>query len=201
MIQGKRTKQQVLVEFLETFETQLDIMQGRARDGKVTLEEFTEYYRSISSSIDDDDYFVVVLNNSWNINGNADPYKKFERGWIADDAQPAAINKDKTPLFGSNKPVQRSGQMSSANPLTTTAQYYKPQYNAAVGNTTTQYMHNGPPKESKVVKSYKEEVRSALDIKLGNSICNTDQGVIIQGPSAMPKYQQLLVEKFRSKLT
>jgi Ca2+-binding EF-hand superfamily protein len=86
VIQGKRTKQQVLVEFLETFETQLDIMQGRARDGRVTLEEFTEYYRSISSSIDDDDYFVVVLNNSWNINGNADPYKKFERGWIADDA-------------------------------------------------------------------------------------------------------------------
>lgn len=70
--------------------------------------------------------------------------------------------------------MQRSGQMSSANPLATTAQYYKPQYNAAVGNTTTQYMHNGPPKESKVVKSYKEEVRSALDIKLGNSICNTD---------------------------
>lgn len=75
----------------------------------MTLEEFTEYYRSVSCSIDDDDYFVVVVNNSWNLNGNADPYKKFERGWVADDTQPAPVNKDKTPLFGVNKPVQRSG--------------------------------------------------------------------------------------------
>ena len=49
-------------------------------------------------------------------------------------------------------------------------------------------MHNGPPKESTVVKNYKEQVKSALDLKLGNSICNTEQGVIIQGPSAMPKF-------------
>jgi len=64
-------------------------MQGKERDGRVSLEEFTEYYRNISSSIDDDSYFIVVLNNSWNIKGDANPYKKFDKGWAADETQPA----------------------------------------------------------------------------------------------------------------
>lgn len=51
----------------------------------MTLDEFIEYYRNISSSIDDDDYFVLVMNNSWNLNGDANPYKKFDKGWAADD--------------------------------------------------------------------------------------------------------------------
>lgn len=53
-------------------------------DGQVTLEEWTEYYRNVSSSIDDDDYFVLMMNNSWSLKGNADPYKKYEKGWSPD---------------------------------------------------------------------------------------------------------------------
>jgi len=41
-------------------------MKGKQRDGRVTLKEFTEYYRNVSSCIDDDDYFCLVINNSWN---------------------------------------------------------------------------------------------------------------------------------------
>jgi hypothetical protein len=85
VMQGKRTSDQVLIEFLETFETQLDLIQGKERDGRVTLEEFAEYYRNVSCSIDDDDYFVLVINNSWNVNGNADSYKKFNKGWSQAD--------------------------------------------------------------------------------------------------------------------
>jgi hypothetical protein len=87
------------VEFLETFETQLDLMQGRDRDGRVTLEEFSEYYRNVSSSIDDDDYFVLVINNSWNVNGNADSYKKFNKGWSQEDSKPARTQNQ--PAFSS----------------------------------------------------------------------------------------------------
>jgi hypothetical protein len=73
------------VEFLETFEQQLNIINGTQADGSVTLDEFIEYYRNISASIDDDDYFVLVINNSWNLNGDANPYKKFDKGWAAND--------------------------------------------------------------------------------------------------------------------
>lgn len=77
VIKGKRTEDQVLVEFLETFETHHNTLNNSTCDGQVTLEEWIEYYRNISSSIDDDDYFVLMINNSWNLKGNADPYKKY----------------------------------------------------------------------------------------------------------------------------
>ena len=74
VISGRRTSDQVLVEFIETFETQLDIMHGRDRDGYVTLEDFTEYYRNVSSAIDEDDEFLLIINNSWISKAEADPY-------------------------------------------------------------------------------------------------------------------------------
>ena len=81
VIAGKKTEDNILVEFLETFETHHNLKEGGENDGRVTLEEFTEYYKNISSSIDNDDYFALMMNNSWNIKGDATPYKKFEKGW------------------------------------------------------------------------------------------------------------------------
>ena len=43
-------------------------------DGKVNLEEFIEYYKNISCSIDNDEYFALMINNSWNITGDANTY-------------------------------------------------------------------------------------------------------------------------------
>ena len=42
----------------------------KGRDKKVTLEEFIEYYNNISMSIDDDNYFELMMNNSWRNNLN-----------------------------------------------------------------------------------------------------------------------------------
>lgn len=47
----------------------------------MTLEEFTEYYSNISVSIDNDEYFALMINNSWNLKGDATTYKKYEKGW------------------------------------------------------------------------------------------------------------------------
>ena len=37
-------------------------------------------------SIDNDDYFTLMMNNSWNLRGDASPYQKYEKGWANEDA-------------------------------------------------------------------------------------------------------------------
>jgi len=39
------------------------------KDGKVTLEEFMENYNWVSASIDNDDYFELMIRNAWHISG------------------------------------------------------------------------------------------------------------------------------------
>lgn len=39
----------------------------KSGDGKIAREEFIDYYRDISPSIDNDDYFVTLLKNAWRI--------------------------------------------------------------------------------------------------------------------------------------
>ena len=52
---GKTTEQEVYREFLETFDV------GGELDGRVTLDEFKKYYANVSSSVDDDDYFELMI--------------------------------------------------------------------------------------------------------------------------------------------
>ena len=58
-----------MTEFLETFEV------GGEKDGHVTRREFDKYYQNVSSSIDDDDYFELMMRNAWHISGG--------EGWCA----------------------------------------------------------------------------------------------------------------------
>jgi hypothetical protein len=71
----------VLNEFLETFETHHNIMNGTQADGQITLDEFVEYYTNVSSSIDNEEYFNLMMNNSWNLTGDANTYKKHQKAW------------------------------------------------------------------------------------------------------------------------
>ena len=59
---------QVLREFLDTFD-------AGGKDGIVTFDEFCKYYSNVSSSIDDDDYFELMIRNAWHISGG--------QGWCA----------------------------------------------------------------------------------------------------------------------
>lgn len=62
------------MDFIETFETHHNIKNNQSRDSSVTMEEFVDYYANISVSIDNDDYFALMLNNSWNLKGDAPTY-------------------------------------------------------------------------------------------------------------------------------
>ena len=54
VLSRKKTEEDILLEFLETFENHHNISNSTAPDHIVTREEFDEYYNNISSSIDND---------------------------------------------------------------------------------------------------------------------------------------------------
>lgn len=62
LLSGKKTQGQILVEFMKQWEN------GQA-DGKVTKEEFIEYYDDISCEIENDNYFELMIRNAWHISG------------------------------------------------------------------------------------------------------------------------------------
>lgn len=67
-MQGRRKRDHVIIEFLETFESQLNISKGAHRDDSVSLEDFLEYYRNIQLTVDDDEMFSLMVNNTWGLN-------------------------------------------------------------------------------------------------------------------------------------
>ena len=59
---GEMSKNDILNEFMQQWDTCV-------KDGKVSFEEFCEYYTDVSASIDEDDYFELMMRNAWHIAG------------------------------------------------------------------------------------------------------------------------------------
>jgi hypothetical protein len=70
VIRGTRSEDEILSEFLMNFEGG-----GGQKDGRVTLKEFENYYANISASVDDDDYFELMVRNAWHISGGKGNYE------------------------------------------------------------------------------------------------------------------------------
>jgi len=68
VISGKKTEDEVLGEFLDTFEVHHQDSKG-PKDAKVDILEWYEYYAGVSMSIDDDAYFELMIRNAWHIAG------------------------------------------------------------------------------------------------------------------------------------
>lgn len=67
VLQGKITATEALYEFMKKWD--------KDGDHTVTEEEFIEYYEWVSPSIDNDDYFELMIRNAWHISGGT--------GWMA----------------------------------------------------------------------------------------------------------------------
>jgi len=62
VLAGRLSPEDALGNFLAQFDT-------IEQDGTVTQKEFTEYYKNVSASIDNDDYFELMIRNAWHIPG------------------------------------------------------------------------------------------------------------------------------------
>ena len=68
VLNGKKNEEEVLQEFLDTFFANHMYLNGdEGAEGIVDLEEFIDYYESVSCTIDDDDLFEEIIYNVWNI--------------------------------------------------------------------------------------------------------------------------------------
>ena len=54
------TEEEIFGEFLANFG-------DRNGDGSIDREEWNEYYAAISSNIDNDDHFVLLMRNAWKL--------------------------------------------------------------------------------------------------------------------------------------
>lgn len=113
VLNGKKTEEQILLEFLETFETHHSLRNNGAPDHIVTKEEFEEYYNNISASIDNDQYFELMMNNAWKIN---DGDRTYGKGWSNKDE--GAPNRNAAQSYqarGGNNNVAAGGRPGTAS--------------------------------------------------------------------------------------
>jgi hypothetical protein len=71
VLAGKKSEDDILKEFLATFEMAHSIRNSDAPNYVVTKEEFNEYYNMVSTSIDDDAYFAQMIKSAWGLDEEA----------------------------------------------------------------------------------------------------------------------------------
>jgi Ca2+-binding EF-hand superfamily protein len=68
VMNGRLNEERALGHFLSQFD-------GVDQNGIVTRAEFLDYYRNVSASIDDDDYFELMIRNAWHMSGGSGQYQ------------------------------------------------------------------------------------------------------------------------------
>lgn len=59
-IDGKKTEEEIFREFMDKWDTQ-------EKDGIITRDEFYDYFRDVSASIDTDEYFEAMMKSAWKL--------------------------------------------------------------------------------------------------------------------------------------
>lgn len=87
---GKKTEDEILYEFLDTFEMHhgvnvsiclIIVQHPKSKDRNITEEEFLEYYNNLSCTVDNDEYFETIIKRAWNL----DDSKVTKKGWSAEN--------------------------------------------------------------------------------------------------------------------
>jgi len=65
VVSNKKTEDQILQEFMATFEASHAMRNNNTPNYVVTKQEFEEYYNNISATIEDDAHFKLIIENAW----------------------------------------------------------------------------------------------------------------------------------------
>ena len=129
VVEGRKTEEQVLAEFLDTFEVYHNLNAGGQQDPRVSKEEFVGYYENVSAEIGDDEYFTQLIDASWNVSQSVAKKDEFDKAWVDTDKYGDKLNNaysykniDPKDLKG---PTMRSGLESGDNPWQTLTSYYQ----------------------------------------------------------------------------
>lgn len=127
VVEGRKSEEQVLAEFLDTFEIHHNLSTG-SQNPSVSRAEFASYYDNVSATIGEDEYFATVLDATWDISGAASQpthgqtwTDKSKYGDTLNNAY-SYVNLDPKDL---KSPTLRSGLESSDNPWQTITPYYQ----------------------------------------------------------------------------
>ena len=70
VLNGKRTKQEVLARFIDMFEYHFNLLNKNKNNEGATMGEFVEFYNYISVLVDNDKYFENMMSRVWGLDGN-----------------------------------------------------------------------------------------------------------------------------------
>lgn len=216
VLEGRKTEEQVLGEFLETFETHHNVMHDNERDFRVTQEEFQEYYANVSASIDDDMYFQAMMNSAWNLSGDSAAYKNYGKGWASEDNAPPVRPPTSHQMGGAyqrknvdphGQPTIRSGMVSADFTLgDSQAQMYQRQgspMRQSVANL--KHISEGQREYKQVtgLESGKNPFDSNINQQYGGHLQNTQSKLQYPQPlnnMAVQKQNEINLGRFKEKL-
>ena len=114
---GKRTEDEILLEFLETFEQHHNLINGDNADHVINKDEWLEYYENVSMSIDDDKYFELMMNNCWKMNSNTTSNNN-KKGWSNKEESSSGNNSNVQEAYQKKREQILSGSgPSTASPM------------------------------------------------------------------------------------
>jgi Ca2+-binding EF-hand superfamily protein len=64
-LEGRKSRDEILTDFLSNFEGQSNIQGAVQGDGNITFQEFCDYYTDLSMSTPSDEYFVRMMESTW----------------------------------------------------------------------------------------------------------------------------------------
>ena len=103
VLSGKKTEDEVLKDFMDTFQETYNYLCGTETDNIITIEEFLEYYENVSMIIDDDAYFELLLNNEWKMGLNT-TYNNDKKRWNQNDENTQNLRERYQEKFGDKRP-------------------------------------------------------------------------------------------------
>ena len=87
--QGKRSEDEILGEFIDILEYHFNLLNEKNEDNvdineiKIDFEEFCEFYKTISVSVEEDKYFEIMVLSEWNV--KKDGKSLYQKDWNLQD--------------------------------------------------------------------------------------------------------------------